>query len=536
MRTKTRGDRTMSSKDKLRVLVIDDELTQRMLVKEYLEDAGHMVRQAEDGKRGLKMAQATKPDVVLLDLLLPSMDGYALCKALKDDPATGDVPVILVTAAREADVIEKGLAAGADDFVTKPIDWAFLADRVANVVKRARERTEMTRMLNSAEPADQNTEETVLREAEAVIDELKSAHAAELARLSSEHAAAMAAAIDRAQAGFAQELAHEADRQQEAVRDAVLAERTRLENLMSDEATRLARQMREEYQEAMDAQLAAHRQQIEALEAQRAADIESLHDASHRETAALERRWRAEVESMQANSARSGNSDDAARAAWSLAARWAAAQQSLADDLLARARQGSPELAHLGKALHSGFSKFRMLADAMLNREPSESRSIVLADFLAEVKREAAPLAEQRRVHIDIEAPPAAITALGDGRRLRYCALSLVVNAIRFTPAGGHVTLSARQDGQHVRIEVADSGVGMAPAEVQDVTNCLVAPAANPAGKSGLGLPTVMALARQMNGSVEIASGLGTGTRATLLLPVATTAMNDLKVGYLSAG
>ena len=128
-----------------RILVIDDEVTLRILVKEYLEDAGYVVRQSDDGKRGLKMAVTTKPDLIILDLMLPSIDGYTLCTTLKQTPETSKIPIILITASRESDVIERGLAAGAHDFVTKPVDWQFLSDRVAHVLERAQQEAAVAR-------------------------------------------------------------------------------------------------------------------------------------------------------------------------------------------------------------------------------------------------------------------------------------------------------------------------------------------------------------------------------------------------------
>jgi len=133
----------MSEQRAPKILVIEDETTQRILVKEYLEESGYVVRLAEDGKRGLEMATALEPDLILLDLLLPSMDGYELCERLKQNEATAHIPVILVTASRETDVIERGMAAGASDFVTKPVDWSFLADRVAHVLQQSDEKKQL---------------------------------------------------------------------------------------------------------------------------------------------------------------------------------------------------------------------------------------------------------------------------------------------------------------------------------------------------------------------------------------------------------
>ncbi len=130
----------MSQDNKRRILIIDDEPTHRILAKDYLEEAGYIVRLAEEGKRGLKMATTTNPDLVLVDLLIPGMDGFEICKHIKTLETTAHIPVVLVTASREPDVIARGFEVGADDFVTKPVDWPFLADRVGHVLSQAAER------------------------------------------------------------------------------------------------------------------------------------------------------------------------------------------------------------------------------------------------------------------------------------------------------------------------------------------------------------------------------------------------------------
>ncbi|MGI9407739.1 MAG: hybrid sensor histidine kinase/response regulator [Hyphomicrobiaceae bacterium] len=141
----------MSDFQASKILVIEDETTQRILVKEYLEESGYIVRLADDGRRGLEMASQLVPDLIILDLFLPTLDGYTLCTRLKQDPATADIPVILITASREDDVIERGLAAGASDFVTKPVDWSYLSDRVAHVLQQSEDIKRLTAEKNARE-------------------------------------------------------------------------------------------------------------------------------------------------------------------------------------------------------------------------------------------------------------------------------------------------------------------------------------------------------------------------------------------------
>lgn len=208
-----------------RILVIDDEVTQRILVKEYLEEAGYVVRLSDDGRRGLKMAAATKPDLIILDLMLPSMDGYTLCTCLKQAEATANIPIILITASREAGVIDRGLAAGADDFVTKPVDWAFLADRVKMVLARAQQQRAMG--VPIAPAAEVREPVAAPAPTPQAIAEVEARAAAEIERIKSETQAELRAAAQRHAQAFEaakSDLRAEAKKAAEEARQAALSE------------------------------------------------------------------------------------------------------------------------------------------------------------------------------------------------------------------------------------------------------------------------------------------------------------------------
>jgi diguanylate cyclase (GGDEF)-like protein len=117
-----------------RVLVVDDEPPIRDILKFQLENAGFVVKCAEDGAEGLQMAQEDPPDLVLLDLMIPEMDGYEVCRRLKSAYETRHVPVIILTARGELDEKLKGLENGANDYVTKPFSMPELLMRVKNVL------------------------------------------------------------------------------------------------------------------------------------------------------------------------------------------------------------------------------------------------------------------------------------------------------------------------------------------------------------------------------------------------------------------
>ncbi len=121
-----------------RVLVVDDDLTVREVVVSYLKVAGHEVHEAADGEDALRAVRQYRFDVVVLDLMLPGVDGFEVCRRLR---AMGGVPVIMLTALGDETHRVDGLEAGADDYVTKPFSPRELVLRVAALIRRAGERS-----------------------------------------------------------------------------------------------------------------------------------------------------------------------------------------------------------------------------------------------------------------------------------------------------------------------------------------------------------------------------------------------------------
>jgi len=119
-----------------RVLIVEDSTDIAELVRHYLERAGHAVDVASSGSEALPRAHRAAPDLIVLDLMLPGMDGLLVCQALRRDPATAAIPVIMLTArGEEADRV-RGLELGADDYVTKPFSPKELVARVAALLRR----------------------------------------------------------------------------------------------------------------------------------------------------------------------------------------------------------------------------------------------------------------------------------------------------------------------------------------------------------------------------------------------------------------
>ncbi len=116
------------------VLVVEDDRNIAELLQMYLEKEGYAVTIAADGGQGLSKFRAIKPDLVLLDVMMPVMDGWSVCKAIRAD---GDTPVIMLTAKSETDDKVTGLRSGADDYITKPFEMKEVLARIEAVLRRS---------------------------------------------------------------------------------------------------------------------------------------------------------------------------------------------------------------------------------------------------------------------------------------------------------------------------------------------------------------------------------------------------------------
>jgi PAS domain S-box-containing protein len=116
------------------ILVVEDSATQAQLLARLLAADGYRVRIAANGRDGLEAARASKPDLIVSDIAMPAMDGYELCRQIKQDPALRAIPVILLTSLTSLHDVVKGLDCGADSFLRKPFDSAYLLERVRAIL------------------------------------------------------------------------------------------------------------------------------------------------------------------------------------------------------------------------------------------------------------------------------------------------------------------------------------------------------------------------------------------------------------------
>ncbi len=120
---------------KANILVVDDEDRNLRLMEAMLLPLGYEVDLARDGEEALEKVQESPPDVILLDIMMPKMDGFEVARRLKQDEKTGIIPIVMVTSLNEVEDRVKALEAGADDFLSKPVDGTELKARVQSLVK-----------------------------------------------------------------------------------------------------------------------------------------------------------------------------------------------------------------------------------------------------------------------------------------------------------------------------------------------------------------------------------------------------------------
>ncbi|MCZ7397493.1 MAG: response regulator [Candidatus Methanoperedens sp.] len=121
-----------------KILIVDDEMDTLLPVRRSLEVENYRVIEAYDGHEAINKAKAEIPDLILLDLMMPGMDGYEVCGKLRNEPVTQNIPIIMLTAKGYVRDKVKGLEIGADDYVTKPFDLNELKARIKSALRRTR--------------------------------------------------------------------------------------------------------------------------------------------------------------------------------------------------------------------------------------------------------------------------------------------------------------------------------------------------------------------------------------------------------------
>jgi DNA-binding response OmpR family regulator len=130
-----------------KIVIADDNLQNVELLEAYLSDVDCEIRTAFDGEETLKVVTEFAPDLLLLDVMMPRLSGFEVCRKLRADPATKDLLILMVTALNEASDFERGVQAGTDDFLTKPVNKVELLCRIKSMLRVRHLKNQLDRTL-----------------------------------------------------------------------------------------------------------------------------------------------------------------------------------------------------------------------------------------------------------------------------------------------------------------------------------------------------------------------------------------------------
>ena len=151
------------------ILIVDDNTQNLELLEAYLDGLPCEIRTARDGLEAIEAVESEAPDLILLDVMMPKMSGFEVCKKLKDDPATRSIPIMMITALNELGDIERGVESGTDDFLTKPVNKLELLTRVKSLLRVRHLKRELDQTLAYIQQIDTD-------DARAYIQQFKAEH------------------------------------------------------------------------------------------------------------------------------------------------------------------------------------------------------------------------------------------------------------------------------------------------------------------------------------------------------------------------
>ena len=150
------GKTTMETPhERPKVLIADDNLQNVELLEAYLADLDCDVQTAADGEQTLARVRESPPDLILLDIMMPKISGFEVCRKLKNAEATRDIQILMVTALNEVGDMERAVQAGADDFLSKPVNKIELMTRVKSALRLRRVQSELDRVLQYQQEVEQ---------------------------------------------------------------------------------------------------------------------------------------------------------------------------------------------------------------------------------------------------------------------------------------------------------------------------------------------------------------------------------------------
>ncbi|NOT58290.1 MAG: response regulator [Deltaproteobacteria bacterium] len=523
-------------KERPLVLIVDDDFTIRLLMREALEQAGFLVVEAGNGPEALALFARQLPEIVLLDVIMPDVDGFTICAALRQLPGGARIPVVMVTGLDDLDSINRAYEVGATDFITKPIVWPILGHRVHYILRSSRAMEEL------------HDSQAALRQAH---DELELRVQERTTELAHTNRALHAEITER-------------KRTEEALQEAHQRLRFHVENsplavVESDNEFRVQGwSSQAEHMFGWKAEEVVGKQPTEwrfiPPEEKDTVSIvirELLTGHSPR-TVSTNQNYRKDGSTIDCEWYNSALIDEHGRLISVL---------SLVQDVTERKaleRLKDELVSTVSHELRTPLASLRGFAELMLTRHFSlaqqrefltiilnESKRLadLINDFLDLQRIEAGrqeyhfkPLdllsvvretiaifqANSNGIAIRLLKEPTLPPVHADADRLRQVLLNLLSNAVKFSPHGGEITIGTRQEGADVVVWIRDQGIGIAPdtlpklftkffrantKEIREISG------------TGLGLALVKRIITAHGGQIWVESALGKGSTFFFTLP-----------------
>ena len=456
-----------------RVLVVEDSPTQAERIRLLLEGEGYEVELARNGREGLWRVHAAPPDLIISDVMMPELDGYAFCQAVKSAEATQRIPFVLLTERNAPADILLGLEHGADNFITKPFEDSYLLERVRRIVEHLELRqpdypeAEITVRMGGRTIAISTDKQQMVELLLATFADLHAAHD-KLAQANKELLQLTVALEDRVTQRTA-ELREANGRLQRE-----LEERQRMEAALQrkdEELRAISQQLWQAAKLATMGELAA-----------------SIAHELNNPLATISLR----VESLLVHTP----ADDPKRHALAVVEQEVERMSHLVANLLQFSRRGQPQISSVDvrEELENTL--------ALIHYHLRNHHIVVVRQFAPEV-----PM-----IH-------------ADRQQLRQVFLNLLTNASDAMPQGGTLTLGVAMRAlatgtPAVVIEFTDTGIGIAPADMPKVMEPFFTTKEEGKG-TGLGLAICRRIMQEHHGTIEISSEVGKGTTIRLALPMA---------------
>jgi len=498
-----------------RILLIDDTPVNLILLGNALEE-DYDLRIATSGEEGLRIAAAVKPDLILLDIMMPGIDGLETCRILKADPALRHIPVIFITALAEPEFEATGLTLGASDYLSKPINVELARQRIHNLLDRERLRKEVEAQRDRLEVlVAQRTEQ--LAASEAMYRSLVEQSVVGVYQVSGETFAYVNPGLARIMgyASAAEMIAHanplnvveETDRERlrywagaDSTRMITFAARTRDGALIELESHET---LRETPQGPAILGIC-----IDVTERKRAEETQAaaLRAAEHL----------AELKSQFVNNV-------SHELKTPLNAVLGFSEVGLATQDIVRAHRFFGLIRDAGNRLLEISGSMLDFAQAEAGKLAIEAAPFDVRETLDTVRIRWQPLIEAKGLSFSFTgAPPSPCPGVGDARRIIQLLALLLENAVKFTSTGS-IRLHCETTVQTLELVLTDTGIGMVPEQVQQAFNPFHQADGSRTrqfGGLGLGLALAKYLVDRMRGDIKLESTLGSGTTFRIRLPI----------------